>query len=138
MIRLWIALGLITFIGATISGGYLYIQRKDNRIEALQTENGQLRTVIETKDDALAKKDEQLVQKERETDSLLQSMQTLAQNQSDMQDQMNKIRSQSEEAQRIFAEHDVPKLMDAKPEWMTKIMQKGTREKWEGFRQALE
>lgn len=134
MIQLFIGLGILAAVGGTITAFKLYIEGKDEKIEQLQAQVGELNTVIETKDSALQKRAEQIQAKETEIDSLMKSMKTLTTLQAEMQKDMQRIRSEAQEAQRIFAEHDVPKLMDAKPEWMTKIMQKGTAEKWESFK----
>ena len=136
-IELWMMVAIVAIGTSLVGGGYLYIQHKDNVISDLQNENGKLRTVIQTKDDALAKKDEQLEQKAHENQALMESMKTLAKLQGDMQQQMAQARAQADEAVRIFAEHDVPKLMEAKPVWMTKLMQNKTEGVWSALEDAV-
>lgn len=114
MFRIYILIFGVVAIGSAVAGGYWYVSKIQEEKEYYKGEMERIELAFEMQGQLLAN----LQLKVEEQQKLRQSLET----------KLSASRQQAKKAQKVFAKHDLEKLMVAKRETVTKLMQRSTKE----------
>jgi len=112
MLRIYILAGVALVILSVVTGGYFYVSNLQEDLEFAKTELTSVTSAFEQQELVLSE-----LQTQIEFQKVLRE---------ELQQKFTNARKQPIQTKKLFAEHDVEKLMRAKKELMTKRMRKAT------------
>lgn len=125
VVKRWFKIGALTLVGAGLIYGAIYVRGLYKDALSIAKENGRQEIIQEQ----IFFRDQMLIEQEQLNNNARQELQKII---------IQKNREVRDLQKQLQIEHDLDRLLQAKPEWILKIVQKGTNEKLNEFEEITQ
>jgi len=112
MFRIYILIGIVVLIGSIVTGGYVYVSNLQENLEFYKIEYTKVNEAYDMQEQVLTNMQNQI-----KINKILRA---------ELQSSLTEARKKAVSTKKLFAKHDIEKLMIAKKDTMTRLMRKAT------------